>query len=125
MENNFFDLLKYAHVPELNKSPDEVLDEIDVLFDNANDKAYDLINYERLIYLDMKYKDNDMVSRRINELKNFIADNYKTKELLKNRYIHIPENKKDKLINYKTKVVSTTAFDNKIYKIDIDEHTKD
>ena len=50
-----------------------------------NSFLYDLLNYEKLIYIEMTYKDNNEITFLIEKLKQRIADNWLKKQQFLNR----------------------------------------
>lgn len=80
--NSLLPFLKYFNSFELNESIKDAKIELISWYDKSNDYLYNSINYERLIYLENKYKDNLELQEIIEKLKIKISQNYENKQRL-------------------------------------------
>ena len=88
MRNSFFDLLRYSEVPEIdNLSEASVLAELEcfVTNDKLSLSCYDYLDYERLIFLQTRFEENQNIQEEISKIRHIIADNYETRKRLLNR----------------------------------------
>ena len=66
----------------------EVIDSEEFGYNNIN--AYDIIDYEKLIYIETMFPKHEKIQALLNEIKASIAYGYKLKNQYKNRVIDIP-----------------------------------
>lgn len=66
----------------------EVIDSEEFGYNNIN--AYDIIDYEKLIYIETMFPENEKIQTLLNEIKASIAYGYRIKNQYKNRIIDIP-----------------------------------
>ena len=87
MENNFFDLAKYSEVPEIdNIGEDKALQELNWYSDHSNCMAYDMIDYERLVFLELRFPESTRIQTKINDLKIQIYENYILRKKIEHRF---------------------------------------
>ena len=72
----YLDINNYYPTPNIDCTDDEILKELNIWVNNPNDSVYNIIDFERLFYLEKRYQDNDEFMKIINTLKDSIADNY-------------------------------------------------
>lgn len=109
-DNNFLELLNYIEAPELElKNTSDICDEIDFYLQNANDKSLDLINYERLIYLDAIINDHNCGDARklLDILKEKIINTYILKTKMKYRYLYEDSIYYNNIIDKNVKIMPT------------------
>ena len=66
----------------------EVINNRDFGYNNIN--AYDIIDYEKVIYIETMFPKHEKIQALLNEIKANIAYGYKLKNQYKNRVIDIP-----------------------------------
>lgn len=73
---------EFSYVVELTR--ENILEWLHKLIDHAlfNNKNVDIIDYERVIYTDITFKDDEEISALVKELKQAISSNYKKKKCL-------------------------------------------
>ena len=87
LKDDFISLAFYSNVPSIDEITEEkAIKEISYYQENSNDMAYDLINYERLIFLEYYFSDNKKIQDLISKLKTTIYENYIMRKKLINRY---------------------------------------
>lgn len=76
--SNFQELMQYAIAPELEFYDEGcAIRELQYYLDgNDNSQNYDIINYERLIYIEDTFSYNEDIHNMLTELKHKIANNY-------------------------------------------------
>lgn len=85
MIGGYFGLLSYCDIDANELTQQDILDKIEFYTYHANNRAYDLIDYEWLVCMEVKNRDNEEIMSKINGLKDLIAKNYLLKEKLKAR----------------------------------------
>ena len=82
--SNFFELLTYSSAGYLDKYDEScALRELDFYFENnSNSGNFDVINYERLIYIELRFAHHEEIQSRVQELKELICRNYITRQKL-------------------------------------------
>ena len=84
--SNFFEMLVYNEIPQLdNYDREHALREISYYINYSNGEAYDIINYERLMYIELKFIDDKEVQMELLKLKQYIVTNFVLKERLLSR----------------------------------------
>lgn len=56
---------------------------------------YDILDYEKIIYIEIKFKDSIEIQQLIQDIKNNIAEGYLLKNQYKNRIIDFPNHLED------------------------------
>ena len=76
--SNFQELMKYGIAPELEfYDEDCAIRELQYYLDgNDNSQNYDIINYERLFYIEDNFSGNENIHNMLTELKHKISNNY-------------------------------------------------
>ena len=89
MKNNFFGLMEeYTTFPSLDAINEEYLVLLlNQWIEHSNDKSYDIIDYELLIYLEVKFGCNARLSPLFKQLNELISENYYKKIQLRNRLV--------------------------------------
>ena len=79
--NHYTDMLQFQYVEKLKKKA--TLQWLHTLIDNSlyNDRQYDIIDYERLIYAETTFSTDEEISSLISTLKPIISTNYRQKQL--------------------------------------------
>lgn len=82
--SNFFDLLSYSSAGYLDKYDEGcALRELDFYFsNNINSGNFDIVNYERLIYIELRFTDNEEIQKKVQDLKQIICSNYIVRQKL-------------------------------------------
>lgn len=77
-------------------------------FINSNDfqynniSNYDIIDYEKLIYIETNFNDNIEIQELLKEIKSNIAFAYKLKNQYKNRIFDFPTGQEERIFEYTT-----------------------
>lgn len=87
MIGGYFGLLNYSYIKENHLSEDEILHKIEWFKSHANNKVYDMIDYEWLICMEIKFAEHKNIVTAIKELKQMIAKNYLLKQKMKARML--------------------------------------
>lgn len=85
MIGGYFGLFNYCYIKDNHLTKDEVLAKIDWFIAHGNNRTYDMIDYEWLICMELKFGHDEQIANKINTLKNMIAKNYLLKEKMKAR----------------------------------------
>ena len=87
MENNFFDLLKYTTVKEekMPKDREKIIHELDIYSDSVED-VYNCVDYEKLCYFELFFKDDEYIQNKIHQLKEKICYFYIQRQKLIERF---------------------------------------
>lgn len=97
MIGGYFGLLNYCKIEDNHLSDDYVLEKLKWYKQHANNRVYDMIDYEWLIFLEIQYGNNEnkkYIIQEIHELKQMVAKNYLLNQKLKARINLISEVKK-------------------------------
>ena len=96
IKNNFYFLLK--NTPHSYPIPIDETAAIEYLhlinhmeFYYNNSCCYDLIDYEKIIYIELTFKDNSEIQDLIKSIKELISANYVFKNQYKNRVLDLPD----------------------------------
>lgn len=89
MKHSFFELMEeYTNVASLDSINEEYLVLLlNQWIDYSNEKSYDIIDYEFLIYLEENFKYNTRLKPLFEQLNKLISENYYKKMQLRNRLI--------------------------------------
>lgn len=83
--------MQYSRVgPELNQYDEDcALRELQYYLEEGHDNClnYDVINYERLIYIEEFFSDNEEIRGMLHDLKHIICENYVQRQLLISRLL--------------------------------------
>lgn len=83
---NFVDSLTYCSTGDLDAyNRSHAMRELEYYISHPNNSTYDVIDYERLIYIEMRFADDPEVMRQLTQLKNIICKNYILRKKLLNR----------------------------------------
>ena len=72
----YLDINNYYPTPNIDCGDDEILRELNIWLNNPSDSVYNIVDFERLFYLEKKYQDNEKFKVIIDAIKDSIADNY-------------------------------------------------
>lgn len=90
MVNGAFGLLNYCEIKDNHLSKNQILQRLDWFINHGNNRTYDMIDYEWLIYIEIKYMDDEEyqdVLQKIDYIKRMVAKNYLLKEKMKARLL--------------------------------------
>lgn len=85
-----FGLLSYMEFEDNSLTKEQILQKLEWFIYHGNNRTYDMIDYEWLIFIETKYADSEEyidVIEKIKYLKRMIAKNYALKKKLENRLI--------------------------------------
>ena len=85
-----FGLLSYIDFEDNKLTKEQILQKLDWFIYHGNNRTYDMIDYEWLVFIEEKYGKNEKYSEimeKIFYLKRMIAKNYALKKKLENRLI--------------------------------------
>lgn len=91
MKNNFFDLLQYTSNELDFINEQSANDELDYylnleIFPNIS--LFDIIDYEKLIYIELRFLNNKEIQEKITRIKYLISQNYYDRKKLINRLMY-------------------------------------
>lgn len=95
MQNNFFQLLKYTKSFLNHYDESQAKNDLEYWIKHPNNAVFDIIDYEKLIYIELNFPDSLDIQELIQQLKVIIAENYLQKKQLMNRLILNNEMKND------------------------------
>lgn len=94
--NKNFSYLLFNTPFKENLTKEEALNYLKVInyynFSYNNICCYDIIDYEKLIFIEVNFSKDEEISEILFNIKKNIAEGYKIKKQYKNRIIDIPEN---------------------------------
>lgn len=85
-----FGLLSYMEFEDNSLTKEQILQKLEWFIYHGNNRTYDMIDYEWLIFIETKYTNSEEyidVIEKIKYLKRMIAKNYALKKKLENRLI--------------------------------------
>lgn len=81
-KDNYDTLFDYYTNNTINLTKEEALEKISFWAENNNSWQVDFIDYEQLIFLELKFLEDDEILEKIYLLKSIIADNYAKRQKL-------------------------------------------
>lgn len=84
-----FGLLNYCEIQDNNLTEEQILQKLDWFIQHGNNRTYDMIDYEWLIFIEIKFENSQYtdILNKISYLKKMIAKNYCLKEKMKARIL--------------------------------------
>lgn len=82
---DFFDLLSYSNTGDLDQyNRMNVITELNYYLEHPNNSVYDIIDYEKLIYFEIRFGDDEEIMNKLTTLKYIICKNY----ILRKKLLH-------------------------------------